>query len=111
MKFSKELMKGTAPFIILSVLQQFGKTYGYVLLKAIREESEEIFNFPDSTLYPILYRLEENGLIASSVESTPTGKERRYYSLTTEGETWLAGRKSELKIYVKGLQKFLNSPA
>ena len=59
MKFSRELMKGTAPFIIMQALHRLEQAYGYQLMKSIREQSQETFDFPDSTLYPILYRLEE----------------------------------------------------
>lgn len=109
MKFSKELMKGTTPFIILATLAELEETYGYILIKAIRDESDGLFDFPDSTLYPILYRLEAQGLVTSVIKKTPTSKERRYYSLTQAGQLWLGQRKAEMGLYVKGLDRFLQS--
>lgn len=111
MKFSKDLLKGVAPFIILQVLNELGEAYGYQLLKAVRQESKEVFDFPDSTLYPIMYRLEAKKLITSEVKKTASKKDRRYYTVTPEGKEWLASRETEFKIYVNGLQHFLPSKA
>lgn len=109
MKFSKDLLKGVAPFIIVQVLNELGEAYGYQLLKAVRVESKEVFDFPDGTLYPILYRLEAKKLIASEVQKTANKKDRRYYKVTPEGKEWLESRETEFKVYVEGIQHFLPS--
>ncbi|MFA6528089.1 MAG: PadR family transcriptional regulator [Candidatus Gracilibacteria bacterium] len=111
MKFSKDMLKGAAPFVVVQMLDELGEAYGYQLIKAVREESGEVFDFPDSTLYPILYRLEAKKLISSRIQQTANKKDRRYYKVTPDGRKWLADRKSEFKIYIKGLQHFLPSKA
>lgn len=107
MKFSKELFKGVTPYLVMQTLNELDEAYGYQLMKAIRTQSEDLFDFPDSTLYPILYRLEQQKLVTSTIQKTPTQKERRYYSLTTDGKDWLFAHQKELGSYLKGLSKFL----
>ena len=74
MKFSKEVLKGVTPFLVLQSLHELKEAYGYELMKFIRTQSDEIFDFPDSTLYPVLYRLEEKGLVQSEVKQTAQQK-------------------------------------
>ncbi len=107
MKFSREIMKGATPFVILQSLHQLKEAYGYQLMKSIREHSDGIFDFPDSTLYPILYRLEAKGLVESEVKEMPNKKSRRYYWLTEKGLDYLGVQGKEMEHYVKGLQRFL----
>lgn len=107
MKFSRELMKGTAPFIIMQALHRLEQAYGYQLMKSIREQSQETFDFPDSTLYPILYRLEEKGLVQSDIKLTESKKSRRYYWLTQEGLNHLGLKEKEMKNYLEGLARFI----
>lgn len=107
MKFSREIMKGATPFIIMQVLHELKEAYGYQLMKTIREQSDDIFDFPDSTLYPILYRLEQKGLITSDVKEVDTKKTRRYYWLTESGLDYLGVQEKEMKQYMKGLNKFI----
>jgi len=107
MKFSREIMKGVTPFIILQSLHRLKETYGYQLIKNIREESEGTFDFPDSTLYPILYRLEDRGLIESEVKEIKGKKPRRYYWLTKKGLVHLGVQEKEMGHYIKGIKHFL----
>ena len=107
MKFSKELFKGVTPYIIMQVLHELDEAYGYQIMKAIRTQSDDLFDFPDSTLYPILYRLEEQGLVRSEVKTTPSNKDRRYYQLTKDGKARLRVHQKELSTYIEGLSRFL----
>jgi PadR family transcriptional regulator, regulatory protein PadR len=107
MKFSKELFKGVTPYLVMHTLHELDEAYGYQVMKAIRTQSDDLFDFPDSTLYPILYRLEEQGLVRSETKTTPSNKERRYYQLTKDGKDWLLVHQKELSSYLKGLSRFL----
>ncbi len=109
MKFSKEVLKGVTPFLVLQSLHELKSAYGYELMKFIRTQSDEIFDFPDSTLYPVLYRLEEKGLVQSEVKETPQKKFRRYYSLTALGGKKVKDQSQELAFYQKGLSHFLTA--
>lgn len=67
-----------------------GEKYGYQLICELREQSDDMFLLKEGTLYPILYRMEDDGLVVSKW-SEPKGKEvsRKYYSLTEEGRETL----------------------
>ncbi|MBQ8834780.1 MAG: PadR family transcriptional regulator [Oscillospiraceae bacterium] len=63
-RFSQQLKKGVLEMLVLKLICG-GPTYGYELLTRLREESHGRFVLKEGTLYPILYRLEDEGLIAA----------------------------------------------
>ena len=105
MLFSKELLKGTAELIVLQTLSDYGESYGYELTKSIATQSDNVFEFQEGTLYPLLYRLELKKYIESQKKNAPNGKERRYYSITDLGKKQLKEKKKELNLFVGGLTK------
>ncbi len=107
MHFSKEILKGSIEIIVLQALKESSEAYGYQLLTSIQEMSEGTFDFQESTLYPLLYRLEEKGLLSSDRKKAPSGKERRYYRLTPKGSKILAEKRIELGHFIKGMNKIL----
>lgn len=107
MNFSKESLKGVAELIILQTLNDLGEGYGYQLVKAIAQNSEDIFELQEGTLYPILYRLEDRGLVSSKIKLAPNGKERRYYSVTKKGNSLLKEKTIEYRALIKGLSSLL----
>lgn len=92
--YSRELLKGTADTLVLSTLLE-GEKYGYQVVKEIEQRSDGFFRFKEGTIYPILHRLERQGLLQARWESGPSGVERRYYSLTASGSEALRDRISE----------------
>ena len=64
-KFSQQLKKGVLEMLVLKTVCA-GPTYGYELLTRLKETSGGRFTLKEGTLYPILYRLEDDGFIASS---------------------------------------------
>lgn len=108
MKFSKEIMKGSLEVIVLHVLEEAGEAYGYQIIKMIKDQSQEIFDLQETTLYPLLYRLESKGLLQSDRKQAPSGKERRYYSVTPKGRKVLKTQHDEFKLYLKGMKDILH---
>lgn len=92
--YSRELLKGTADTLVLSTLSE-GEKYGYQIVKEIDSRSNGFFRFKEGTVYPILHRLERQGLLLARWETMPNGTERRYYSLTIAGHAALRDRISE----------------
>lgn len=84
-RYEKQLKKGVLEILVLKLLKKEEK-YGYQLIQELRDKSDEMFTLKEGTLYPILYRLEEEALIVSRW-SEPKGKEvaRKYYAITPEG--------------------------
>ncbi|MCR4312180.1 MAG: helix-turn-helix transcriptional regulator [Candidatus Uhrbacteria bacterium] len=107
MQFSKEMMKGTAEVIVLQALNS-SDAYGYELITRIAETSDNVFEFQEGTLYPLLYRLEDRGYVKSYKAQAPRGKVRRYYALTKDGSTFLKSRTQEFKAFIAGMQQALH---
>ena len=96
--YERQLKKGVFEILVLQLLIKEEK-YGYQLISELKNKSDGVFTLKEGTLYPILYRLEDDGLVVSRW-SIPSGKEvsRKYYAITDEGRTTL----EELKILWNG---------
>ncbi len=84
--YEKQLKKGVLEMLVLKLLERDEK-YGYQIILELREQGGELFSLKEGTLYPILYRLEEENLVKSKW-TAPKEKEtaRKYYSITGEGQ-------------------------
>ena len=99
----QELRRG---LIMLAVLSQLGKQqYGYALLKLLADRGLEV---DQGTLYPLLRRLESQGLLESAW-NVEEGRPRRYYVLSSEGRKLLPQLKSEWGGMVAVMDKLLKS--
>jgi PadR family transcriptional regulator PadR len=78
--------------------------YGYQLSEAVGQRSGDILTLGQGTLYPLLYNLEAKKLIKGEWEETDSGRQRRYYSITSKGKTELARQKEQLASLQKGLK-------
>ena len=97
-----ELRRG---ILSLAVLSQLGREeYGYSLLKALAEQGMEI---DQSTLYPLLRRLESQGLLQSDWRIVDEARPRRYYVISTQGREVLAKLKVEWSAMAETMQKML----
>ena len=77
-----QLMKGILEGCVLSIVAR-GETYGYEILSVLDEAGFEALG--EGTLYPVLTRLDKNGLIACRKAKSPLGPIRKYYSVTEKG--------------------------
>lgn len=84
-KYERQMKKGVLDMIVLELLRSEEK-YGYQIIQEMKERSGDIFSLKDGTLYPILYRLEDDGLVVSKW-SEAAGKQvpRKYYEITEAG--------------------------
>jgi PadR family transcriptional regulator PadR len=87
--FSRELKKGSTELLVLALLEGRAR-HGYDLGKRIELESRGQLKFRIGSLYPILCRLEDRGLVAGRWVERPGERRRRYYKLTGEGRKALA---------------------
>ena len=108
MKFEAQLLKGVAPVVVLEILSR-GSMYGYELSQAIEKRSNEILTLGKGTLYPLLYNLEAKKLVAGQWEDAPSGRRRRYYSITSKGKAQLAAQKEQLESLHAGLKLVFGS--
>jgi PadR family transcriptional regulator PadR len=111
MQFSKEILKGALDAVVLKALSTYGESYGYELIQHINHDSDGIFELREGTVYPLLYRLEDQKLIKSYRKTTPQGKERRYYELTKAGQKHLEERVTEYVTFLKAMKQALHLAA
>jgi DNA-binding PadR family transcriptional regulator len=97
--------KGHVDVLLLATLAE-GPTHGYGLVDAVRERSGGVFDLAEGTVYPALYRLERQGLIASSWEDGRT-RRRRVYRLTRRGTAELRRERAAFDQYVRAMQAVL----
>ena len=97
-----ELRRGVIVLAVLSQLHQ--EQYGYSLLKSLSEQGLEI---DQGTLYPLLRRLESQGLLSSDW-NTEGSRPRRYYVISPEGQELLPRLKEEWNKIVSMMERMLN---
>ncbi|WP_047982809.1 PadR family transcriptional regulator [Ornithinibacillus californiensis] len=90
----KDLMRGSIDILLLSLIAK-KDTYGYEIVKDLREYSNEIYNMSEGTLYPALKRLEKKNWIESYWGDSDTGGRRKYYRITVDGEKELRAKANE----------------
>lgn len=102
MKIERELMRGAGPVAVLKLLAG-GAKYGYELVESLSTQTEGVLAMGQSTLYPMLYNLEAQGLIVGKWASGPSGRDRKYYSLTATGQKRLAHDTEQWRSVVQAL--------
>ena len=88
MSINKDLVAASSTALVLAILAE-GDSYGYAILKRVRELSGGELEWTDGMLYPVLHRLEEAGFVASRWHIAESGRRRKYYRLTEVGMTEL----------------------
>ena len=85
-RYERQLKRGVLEIVVLKLISQ-GRTYGYELISRLDQESGGLFKLKEGTLYPILYRLEDDSLIKSEW-SIPAGRSisKKYYVITGSGK-------------------------
>lgn len=103
---SPELLKGTLQTIVLKVLKDHGKTYGYEITQRVKELSDGTIVLTEGALYPTLHRLESEGLLKT--EKVNVGNRvRKYYMLTPMGKSTANERVSEFVEFIKTMGNVL----
>jgi DNA-binding PadR family transcriptional regulator len=93
-----EILKGHLDALILAVLRD-RPLHGYAVIEELRRRSEGAFDLAEGTLYPVLHRLEADGLLTSAW-SDASGRRRRVYRLTRRGRTALTRSRREWSNFV-----------
>ncbi|MFL6163767.1 MAG: PadR family transcriptional regulator [Jatrophihabitantaceae bacterium] len=88
-----DLIRGHLDALLLAALA-VGPTHGYGVIARMRHTSGGELELAEGTVYPVLHRLEQDGLLSSSTEQRQ-GRRRRVYALTEAGEHALADRRAE----------------
>ena len=103
---SPELLKGTLQTIVLKVLKDHGKMYGYEITQRVKELSDGTLVITEGALYPSLHKLEAEGLLKT--ETVMIGKRvRKYYTLTSVGRSSAKDRVEEFFQFIKTMSAVL----
>ncbi len=98
--------KGLTTLAILSLLDQ-QQMYGYELVQALEQHSNGKFTMRETALYPVLYRLEDMGMITAEKVLEGRRRVRVYYRLTPQGKTYLTTIREEYAEITAGIQLIL----
>lgn len=91
---SKDLVAASSKPLVLSILAE-GESYGYEITQKVRELSQGGLEWTDGMLYPVLHRLERQGLIVSEWRQSETGRDRKYYRLSPSGRQSLKAERTQ----------------
>ena len=100
-----ESLKGHLDGLVLATLET-DPLHGYAVIEELRARSDGAFDLAEGTVYPVLHRLEAEGLLASAW-STVSGRRRRTYRLTRRGRTALARRRVEWRGFAHAVDAVL----
>ncbi len=104
MAVPKDLVAASATPLILSILAE-GDSYGYAIIQRVKDLSGGQMAWTDGMLYPVLHRLERQGLVEPYVQPSETGRKRRYYRLRRQGTKALAEHKNQWMLVHNTLQQ------
>ncbi len=102
MHIDKDLVAASATPLVLSILTE-GESYGYAILKRVRELSGGELEWSDGMLYPLLHRLSRVGYVTTEWRAPAGGRRRRYYALTDEGRAALAEQQRQWTTVARAL--------
>lgn len=105
--YSKELLKGTIEIIILKLLTENEKMYGYEITQKVKELTGDKIMISEGALYSSLHKLEATGVL--DTESVMMGKRPRvYYRLTKSGRSVAAEKIAELSSFIQSLSNVMD---
>ena len=97
---------GSAAMLVLALLKG-GEMYGYQIIEELARRSENVFQFKEGTLYPILHGLEKDRLLSAREAEAPNGRIRRYYAITEKGLRALEEKEKEWNTFSKAVSAIL----
>jgi len=107
MMYSKELVKGTLNAIVLNLLSENGRMYGYEIFSRVKQMTDKKILLKDGSLYPALKKLTALGFLTTE-EETVSGRKRKYYKITEEGSLRKSEYLLEIKDFFKTMDKVLS---
>src|SRR5688572_29351194 len=106
-----EFLKGTLDLMVLKTLS-WGPAHGYGIARWIEQCTDDVLQVEEGSLYPALYKLEENGLVSSDWGVTENNRRAKFYRLTTAGKKQLRLSHDHWARFAKALTRVLEvSPA
>jgi PadR family transcriptional regulator PadR len=101
---SKELIGASASPIILAILRN-GDSYGYEIVQKVKEMTNDKIKWKEASIYPVLKKMENSGMIESYWKVNEGERPRKYYTILAEGEKQFKQNKHELELLYSVLGK------
>jgi PadR family transcriptional regulator PadR len=112
MEINKDLMAASSTPIVLAILAE-EDSYGYAIIRRVRELSGGRMEWTDGMLYPVLHRLERLGHVKARWQVAESGRHRKYYRITSQGRTQLTEERKQWQAVdatLRGIWRALSVP-
>lgn len=100
-----DVLRGHLDMLLLAALER-GPAHGYAVIDLVNADSGGVFDLQQGTVYPILHRLEREGLIRSRWLSH-AGRQRRLYELTHDGQQHLSSARTDWRRFAHGVTRVI----
>ncbi len=105
---STELLRGSLKTIVLKLLKEEGQLHGYAITRRVEELTEGKIKLTYGALYPILHKLESEGVLVTTSENY-NNRIRIYYALTDKGQSVVVEKMKELNEFIESLKLIIES--
>ena len=102
-----DLIKGSLKTIVLKLLKENGRMYGYEITRKVEELTSGKIKLTYGALYPVLHKLESEGVLTTESENF-NNRIRIYYCLTSEGQSLVSEKLSELTEFLEALHHIID---
>ena len=104
---SSQLYKGSLTTIIMKLLEENGRMYGYEITQKVKDITQGELKITEGALYPALHKMESEGILEVEVENVDN-RLRKYYKLTEKGTTETVNKLAELEEFIRNMQTLVN---
>ncbi len=101
------LYKGCLEPIVMRLLKDNDRMYGYQITRMVKEITKGELQITEGALYPLLHKLEEQGIVETEIENVGN-RARKYYTLTKAGKKQTNAAMDELKTFIQSLNLIVN---
>lgn len=101
-----QLRKGVLELCVLTLLSH-SDAYGYEIASRLMQE----VGMGEGTIYPLMRRMQDDGLVSTYLVEAPSSPPRKYYRMTEEGRKTLAAQRAEWKAFIASVEKMLGDDA
>jgi len=98
-----DILQGTLTLLVLRTLESRGSLHGYALCRHIQSVSSQLLRVEEGSLYPALHRMEQDGWLSSSWDTTDTGRNAKFYAITRRGRIQLARERDSWDRLTRGV--------
>jgi transcriptional regulator len=106
-KPKNDILQGTLALLVLKTLSSQGSMHGYAITNHIQRVSNDLLRVEEGSLYPALHRMEDEGWVRAEWGKSDTGREARFYSVTTKGRKELAREEQNWGRLTEGVRRVL----